>query len=175
MKWNVAQLLKSPVGTERRYMLDDDGRQFDELAADITGSVRLIRTNKGILALAWGQASALCSCSRCLEPFRRPARFDIGEEFFPSVAVEDGRPGAQAGDDNVLAISERHILDMGKLVLQDILADLPMKPLCAEDCPGICATCGAQLRLGPCECPARGPDPRWAKLDGIRVEIGDAR
>ena len=66
------------------------------------------------------------------------------------------------------------MLDLSKLVAQDVLADLPMKPLCAEDCAGICVTCGAQLRLGPCDCPAGASDPRWDKLAGIRLEIGGA-
>ena len=173
MKWNVAQLLRSPTGTDCRYAFDDEGRQLGGLASGITGSVRLIRTNKGILALARGQASAECTCSRCLDRFEYPARFDIAEEFWPSVDVEDGSRMDEASD-AVLTIDERHILDLSKLVAQDILADLPMKPLCAEDCPGICATCGAQLRFRPCECPAGGSDSRWDKLAGIRLEIGGA-
>jgi len=40
---------------------------------------------------------------------------------------------------------------------------LPLRPLCREDCPGLCAECGVRLERDP----GHGhevDDPRWATL-----------
>jgi uncharacterized protein len=39
-----------------------------------------------------------------------------------------------------------------------------MKPLCREDCAGLCASCGEDLNLGKCDCKQEEMDPRWAEL-----------
>jgi uncharacterized protein len=39
-----------------------------------------------------------------------------------------------------------------------------MKPLCSEDCKGICPQCGQDLNEGECDCEIETVDPRLAKL-----------
>jgi uncharacterized protein len=41
---------------------------------------------------------------------------------------------------------------------------MPMKPLCKEDCAGLCATCGKDLNKVKCKCTQEEIDPRWAEL-----------
>ena len=45
---------------------------------------------------------------------------------------------------------------------------LPMKPLCREDCKGLCAQCGTNLNTGTCDCAPVWEDPRLAALKAIR-------
>ena len=53
-------------------------------------------------------------------------------------------------------------LDLRPLVRDALLLELPLAPLCREDCRGLCAECGADLNLGPCQCrPAL--DARWQR------------
>jgi uncharacterized metal-binding protein YceD (DUF177 family) len=76
----------------------------------------------------------------------RHADVDLDEETYPLV-----------GDQ----------LDLRPLVRDALLLELPLAPLCREDCRGLCAQCGTDLNSGPCECePAR--DPRWNALDALR-------
>jgi len=170
--WNVSQLLKSSIGAERRYTLDDDGSGIKDLAAAISGDVRMIRTDRGILVMAAIETAVGCECSRCLERFPQPVAFDIEEEFFPAVDIDTGvrieRP------EEGFTIDPSHTLDLTDAVRQYALLNLPMKPLCASDCPGVCPTCGARLQLGPCGCEARPADPRWGKIEGLRPSLGGA-
>jgi uncharacterized protein len=58
-------------------------------------------------------------------------------------------------------------LDLRPLVRDALLLELPLAPLCRQDCCGLCTQCGADLNSGPCDClPA--PDPRWGALDVLR-------
>lgn len=63
------------------------------------------------------------------------------------------------------------LLDGDWLDLDDVLEtcfilDMETKCLCKEDCAGLCASCGANLNLGQCNC--RGKiDPRFAVLEQL--------
>ena len=47
-------------------------------------------------------------------------------------------------------------LDLEPLARDAVLLELPVAPLCAADCQGLCSTCGANLNNGACAC---APDP----------------
>jgi uncharacterized protein len=53
---------------------------------------------------------------------------------------------------------------LNEAIRQYALLARPVKPLCWEDCAGICQTCGQNLNQEPCSCPAPEIDPRWSKL-----------
>ena len=56
---------------------------------------------------------------------------------------------------------------------QEILLDIPMKPLCRDDCPGICPGCGFATGSEQCTCDSgKQIDPRWLELRKIRDQIG---
>jgi len=51
---------------------------------------------------------------------------------------------------------------------------LPMSPLCREDCPGLCAECGARLAdTGPDHRHDAAVDPRWAALQQLSEQGND--
>ena len=55
------------------------------------------------------------------------------------------------------------------MVLDALFVSLPLLPLCREDCRGICALCGADLNVAPCQCDEVLVDPRWSGLDVLRA------
>ena len=61
-------------------------------------------------------------------------------------------------------IDERHIIDFAEAIRQYAVLGIPMKPLCSDQCAGLCPTCGQNLNQGPCECPKAEIDPRWSEL-----------
>ena len=61
-------------------------------------------------------------------------------------------------------------LDLRPLLAEQVLLDLPMKPLCGEDCRGLCAQCGANRNLEDCDCEPP-PDPRLAALGELRDRL----
>lgn len=57
------------------------------------------------------------------------------------------------------------------LVREQILLELPAKPLCRVDCAGLCARCGADRNLEECGCDQAAADPRWEALTALRVKL----
>ena len=98
-------------------------------------------------------------CWRCLEPARVPVEVDA-REFQAS-----GRPeGAPHDDDLDCAYLDGAELNLAGWARDAVVDALPATILCAEDCAGLCPTCGAPLSDGPCGCPPPPADARWAAL-----------
>lgn len=166
MQFNVATLLKEPVGSARDYALDEEEVRLDDLlATPFHGSVRFTRTEKGIWVHARVNTAVPCTCSRCLAEYPQHLEFTFDEEFFPTVDVNTGvRLPLPPPESEAFTIDAHHLLDITEVVRQYTLLHIPMKPLCRADCRGLCSTCGANLNKGPCTCQASPPDPRWEAL-----------
>jgi hypothetical protein len=70
------------------------------------------------------------------------------------------------GDEETYLI-ENDFVDLAPLVHDAIFLDLPLAPLCGEDCQGLCPYCGIDRNEATCDCQAP-VDARWATLDGLR-------
>ncbi|MFO7995929.1 MAG: DUF177 domain-containing protein [Dehalococcoidia bacterium] len=132
---NVAQLLKEPVGSSRSY--DIDGTIDGEVEGAVKGRVKLIHTNRGVLAQAELSVDVRLACSRCLDTFSCHLGFTVEEEFLPTVDIASGLPLSLEEEADEFTIDSKNILDLGELIRQYTLLNLPMKPLCRPDCSGI--------------------------------------
>ena len=166
MKINVAQQLKEHVGAVREYDIDE----VDEDGFPIRGNVRLLHTNRSVLVTGTLDTSIRCECSRCLEQFEYPIKMNIEEEYFLTRDPVSGLPLPPPTETGAFLIDENHILDLGEAVRQYKIMALPMKPVCREDCAGLCPHCGHNLNYETCECPPAPPDARWAPLQALRTK-----
>lgn len=167
---NVAQQLKSEVGTTRMYTFDERLPALDDdvrLTAPIRGVAELIRTNRGILVRGRFTTSVELECSRCLELTAQDLSIDFSEEYLPVVDVVTGRPMHRPADSAVFLISDTHELDVGQAVREYGLLELPMQPLCRADCRGLCPQCGADRNVEPCHCVVEAGDARLAVLRAL--------
>jgi DUF177 domain-containing protein len=102
-------------------------------------------------------------CSRCLTAYP----FAVDEPFsFVLVRRDAGSPDVRelSSDDLDVAFYDGEELDVAPIAEERVQMSIPMKPLCREDCAGLCPSCGADRNLGPCGCAADEADPRWAAL-----------
>ena len=109
------------------------------------------------------------TCSRCLESF--PARVDsaVDVRLVPRPATADSiELGA---DDLDVDFYENDLLDLDRVVETETTLALPMKPLCREDCRGLCPVCGGNRNVVPCSCADRAPDPRLAALRDLASRL----
>ena len=163
MQVNVSQQLKAPIGSTRSYEINGvvDINGNDEI---VRGNIRLMRTNRGILVKGILETESELTCSRCLSTFRLPIKLDFEEEYFPTTDIASGLPLPVPDEPDHFTIDEHNILDLTEAVRQYALLAIPMKPLCQQDCRGLCPSCGINLNLSSCQCPTKTTDPRWLKL-----------
>jgi uncharacterized protein len=119
---------------------------------------RLVGTVKTELELA---------CSRCLEPFKMPVDHEFDLRFLPTGAAEpepDDEETEVEDDDVAVTFYRDEHIDLNELLREQFYLALPMKPLCADDCRGICPQCGTNRNTAPCDCNPQWEDPRMAGL-----------
>jgi uncharacterized protein len=125
------------------------------------------------------EGSLELECSRCLaryrhrlrEPFRLVLEA-VGERTpsDPEAAAALSRYGVGLGDELETGWFRGSELDLGGFFLEVIALTLPVKPLCRDDCPGLCPRCGAELGAGPCGCEEPRSDSPFAVLASLRDE-----
>jgi len=161
MKINVAQLLRASIGSVRDYeikqVIDITGDGVNSL---VQGKVRLMRTNRSILVKGELAAEVELTCSRCLGSFKCPLKMNLEEEYYPTADVDTGAALSLPDEPGCFTIDQQHVLDLTEAVRQYALLAIPMKPLCRENCAGLCPFCGHNLNRGPCGCPSRVANPR---------------
>ena len=86
-------------------------------------------------------------CSRCLKSFDQSVFF----RFETEVEETDIRP-------------QSDLVDISPFIREELIFQEPMKPLCSEECRGICSHCGAELNQMDCQCDRTVLDPRLAGL-----------
>src|SRR6185369_12071499 len=101
-------------------------------------------------------------CARCLEDYTFPLEREFRVVLTPRAAA--GGDAQLSADDMALSTYDGQEIDVTPLVYEEAILALPTRPLCAEDCRGLCPRCGANLNQGACGCPAAPPDPRLSVL-----------
>ena len=117
---------------------------------------------EGILITGTLSGETTLECARCLEKFHSTVELDVCELFLA--------PGHEPEDEESYRISGTD-LDLEPMLRDAVTLSLPLNPLCKEDCKGMCAQCGRDLNLGPCDCTEDATDPRWAALDALRDRL----
>jgi len=109
------------------------------------------------------------SCSRCLEPFTLPIDSAFDLQYLPMEADEGHADDREVGDEDLDASVYRDDqIDLNELLREQIYLALPMKPLCRDDCAGLCPQCGTNRNTGTCACAPQWEDPRLAPLKRLK-------
>jgi uncharacterized protein len=108
-------------------------------------------------------------CGRCLEDYPAALEAAVDLRFAPRPAASHN---AELGRDDLdVDFYDNDQLNLGALVENEATLALPMKPLCRDDCRGLCPGCGSNRNLGACACPASSPDPRLAVLKDLAARL----
>ncbi|QOR36080.1 DUF177 domain-containing protein [Clostridium sp. 'deep sea'] len=103
-------------------------------------------------------------CSRCVETYTKNLKLEH------SIILSQSEKGWEMDDDTlamgVVNLAENNI-DIKELVRQLLVESQDMRPLCSEECKGLCPVCGINLNNGSCNCDDKFQDPRWSKLRNI--------
>lgn len=155
--------------------LEESPEAFDleREGVSLEGSVRVEGTFQRLREEVFfrGKLSARLTllCSRCLGRFSTPVEEELAVNFLPSSRAPSEEEVELSSEDLDTSLYQGGLIELGGAVRDQLGLAVPMKPLCREDCKGLCPTCGAELNEGPCGCQEEAVDPRLqvlAKLKG---------
>ena len=126
-----------------------------KVTAELTNVKGLIRV-KGNIAVDYSTY-----CARCLKPLRQTIGKDFEEEAVPIGSLND--------EEEYYSYSGKE-LDLGWIVRDAILLDIPIRHLCSSDCKALCPKCGKDLNSGVCGCAAENGGGLFDALKGFVPE-----
>lgn len=155
----VKNLLNQPEGSSENHPLDLNNLALDtETTAKFIGEATLTNLDDFILAQISGEATFNQPCSRCLEAVALSIPLNFSREFKtqnPSIPpLDKGRLGGvddEQENEDTYPIEDGEI-DLAAPIIEEIIANIPVKILCTETCLGLCPTCGNNLNDNPCQC-----------------------
>ena len=109
-------------------------------------------------------------CSRCLEAFRLPVNASFDLRYHPASEMSQDEEREVEDDDLGTSYYRDDQIDLNELLREQFYLALPMKPLCGEDCKGLCPQCGTNRNTGPCDCGTGWQDQRLAPLKQLKRE-----
>ena len=135
---------------EGTYQVDklDAGSDFYEFTEPVQWSIALTNTGEALLASGSVRGRAVTRCARCLDD----VAFTINGEVEGYILLGDAQAPEDMDDDEFEYLPENHILDVEPMIVAALLMDVPLIPLCDDNCAGLCGTCGANLNEGLCAC-----------------------
>jgi len=112
------------------------------------------------------------TCSRCAEPypFANPSAFHVRFRPRPEASTDEEVEIATEDELDVEFYSEP-VIPLRELALEQVQLSIPMKPLCEENCLGLCPTCGVNRTREKCSCNEPVVDERWGALKDLREEL----
>lgn len=146
------------LGGEKAATLDGI---YSAEGADLRLELRVESVVEGILATGRVSGSLVGECVRCLDPIEVELDAEFQELFYYD--LDDLT--AEEAEEAQLVVEE--LIDVAALVHDAVMLELPLQPLCREDCPGLCVECGAQLADDP-DHTHESVDPRWAALAALK-------
>ena len=158
MRLDLRPILRTPgASLPFQFQLDLSGMDFYG-AQPFAHPVRVsgaVRNMAGALSLEGTAETTLeLVCDRCLKPFSQDLALPVS-----TLLAE----GLEDEENDEIVLLQDGAADLDEIFTTALVLSMDAKHLCSEDCKGLCATCGADLNLGPCQC-RKEPDPRFAAL-----------
>jgi uncharacterized protein len=153
---------------QRRGVIEDLGTVSVAVpeGAEVDAEVTLSSYPGGITATGTVSAPWQGECRRCGGVVTGEVQASVRERYVPADA---GIVPVDPEADVYLMTDD--LLDLEPLARDAVLLELPLAPLCSDDCLGLCPVCGANRNLETCAC-APPADPRWSALDALREVEG---
>ena len=124
--------------------------------------LRLEAVLEGVLVTGTVTGDLEGECVRCLEPIEDEVEVDLTELYLYPENAEEG--------DEETSTLDGDLIDLEPAVRDAIVLELPLQPVCQDDCEGLCSECGVRLLDEPGHTHEAPVDPRWASLGALKED-----
>lgn len=163
---------RQPTGEfARTFQPSEVGTEGDAytVVAPVALAFEVLKDKDRFRLLGHVQTTLELTCSRCVEAFQLPVDSHFDLRYWP-MAEAAGEKESEIGEDDLeTSYYADDQIDLNELMREQFYLALPMKPLCREDCLGLCPQCGTNLNAGACSCTPAWEDPRLAALKALQA------
>lgn len=157
-----------------REWLDNIPEFSDDSGPHIEGDIHLtgrIAAEGGNLRLRGRvEADLVTICVRCGEEIHCPLDGEFDLTLLPGPGPELPEEMELTPEDVSQTYYTGDEVDLNPFFQEQVALEVPLQPLCREDCAGMCTSCGANLNFEKCGCEKKQGDPRLAVLRDLKIE-----
>jgi len=143
-------VVKGEMDTARFPKTDDDALK---LLAPVSYELTVAKFDDTVTVEGSINCEASLACSRCLEEYNLSLSLQMAIKLTPKSTLPDAADMELHNDDLDIYYYEGEEVDLDPFVYEEVMLNIPVRPLCSEECKGICATCGRNRNTEPCDCP----------------------
>ena len=110
------------------------------------------------------------NCARCLAEFRININSPFTIFYMRAVGLADDEDVELAEEDLITATYEGDEIDFTSEIAEQIILAIPLKPLCREDCQGLCPACGVDLNVAECACGRNDVNFKFSPLEYLKID-----
>lgn len=110
------------------------------------------------------------TCSRCLVGFSSEITSKFTIFYLPGAVTPLDEEVELSEEDLVSVPFEGDEIDLAPEIAEQIGMEIPYKPLCSEECKGLCASCGVDLNNGECACSHGKTSLKFSALNNFKLE-----
>ena len=147
MKIDVSEILKT-VGASLDIKFEGPLEELNSIGLDIkfenfVNFIGHVENNDDILKLSGKlRVNYATVCFRCLNEINGSLDLAINENFTKVDKLKDIEAYTY----------ESKYIEIDKMLIDNIILNIPMKQLCIESCKGLCQRCGNNLNEKSCDC-----------------------
>jgi uncharacterized protein len=165
MKINISDIVEEGV----KCHLSEDMREESlfRSSGPVNAHIELSRRGEEIRVEGEITGSLSLQCSRCLKDFNVDIMFDFDSVYHPCSTVARGEGHEIPAEEAEIGFYQGEEIDIGYVVKEQLILNIPMKPLCEIECKGLCPVCGKDLNKESCGCKKEKIDKRFEPLKSI--------
>jgi uncharacterized protein len=116
------------------------------------------------------ETSIRLDCSRCLTEFQLCIDSPFTIFYMRDEGLGQDEDVELAEEDLISATYEGDEIDFTREITEQVILAIPFKPLCSEDCKGLCSNCGAELNISNCACSQDNMNLQFNALKNLKVK-----
>jgi uncharacterized protein len=173
VKLDLADIARNP-GSYAEHEIDMTFKEVEGMTvtAPVRGRMSISSSGQVLLLEGAVDTEVELPCYRCGGSYRQPVHASFQEDFVVHLPTPGGQGQVAVEEDEEAPDSRLFFpgtldLNLDELLRQSILLALPLKPVCQDDCQGLCPRCGKNLNEGACGCHEETLNPQLADLQRL--------
>jgi uncharacterized protein len=132
--------------------------------------VRVWKAGQSVLIKGKVQTNLQLQCVRCLKEFSFPISSTFELTLHPLKETSSTEEKELGEDDMASSFYAGGDIHLSEIACEQIFLEIPYKPLCHEECKGLCPICGKDLNLTSCNCAKEEFASSFSPLQKLKLD-----
>jgi uncharacterized protein len=132
--------------------------------------VRVWKAGQSVLIKGKVQTNLQLQCVRCLKEFSFPISSTFELTLHPLKETSSTEEKELVEEDMASSFYEGGDIHLSEIACEQIFLEIPYKPLCHEECKGLCPICGKDLNLTSCNCAKEEFASSFSALQKLKLD-----